>query len=213
MPATVKSIGLGAALLIGLTLLGGAPARAQQDPMLAGAAFAASDLSPLKGVTMLRFIPGRGLVRYGLGESPPALPQRSPPETRAEAAPVSATPQEPIPLFARQGPTGSLSTMIAALVSPSTVQLKAPRWYVYAGAGSHMVGYSFIHSGLNGWTSSGVSVERALVQSEAQLGIALQQGDNAALLGIWHSKDKLLVSSLPSLTEDRVYLTFLHEMK
>ncbi len=50
--------------------------------MLAGAAFARSDLSPLTGVTVLRFVPGYGLVRAPLG-----APETDPDELSAASHP------------------------------------------------------------------------------------------------------------------------------
>ena len=93
------------------------------------------------------------------------------------------------------------------------VSLKVPRWYAYISAGGRAVGYSFNHSAVAGWSSSGVSLERSLIQSRAQLGMAWQYGSDTALLAVMQDKNHFLVPGLASKTENRVFITVMHEVK
>jgi hypothetical protein len=193
------------------------PALAQNDPLLAGAAYAASDLSPITGVTALQFIPGKGLQRTSLDKGPPAaaptaLAALSPAGTQA---PSTETTPVPTAHALGRGPaqsTGSIIDRARAALQP-TAALKVPHWYMFISAGDRAIGYSFVHSSISGWTTAGVSVERSLLQSKAQFGLAWQSGDNIALVSVMRSKEQLLVSDLPGLTDDRVALTLMHEVK
>lgn len=190
-----------------------APASAQIDPMLAGAAFAKSDLRPLTGVTVLRFIPGVGLQRYPLNQPPTesdgadSAPVSTP---EPAAAPVQETrlkadgetlADKPIQVWARQ----ALGEMIN-LTAP-----RASRYYVFVATGDRQLGYNFGHSAVTGWSPEGLTFERSRSRSQVRVGLAWQDGPYSATFGVAQLKARVFAPWRPGLTDDRVELTFVHE--
>jgi hypothetical protein len=186
-------------------------ALAQTDPMLAGAAFARSDLSPLTGVTALSFIPGHGLERRRLdGSSPRPLPAAPIASVTTPAPTAAPSPSQATPiLLAARKP----SSRQALIKDANTRGVDAPHWSMFLAAGSHTVDYSFSHSPMEGWTNSGLSLEHSLVQNQAMAGLAWRDRAYSALFGVTRLKEKFLMSAVPSVTDNRIGVTLVHEQK
>ena len=194
-----------------------APAFAETDPMLAGAAFAKSDLSPLTGVTVLRFVPGVGLERYPLDRPPSdAGEDSSSPVSTTDPASASdpinqlslradaeTLADEPIQVWARD----ALGQVVHLTVP------QASRYYVFIATGDRQLGYNFGLSAASGWSAQGLTFERSRVRSQVRAGLAWQGGPYSALLSFTQLKARVIVPWLPSVTDDRIEVTFIHQDK
>ena len=191
-----------------------APALADVDPMLSGAVFARSDLSPITGVTLLRFVPG-----YGLQRSPLDQPRRDPGEADeppvAETAPAPAT--APLDQISGRPHTQALADKpISAAVRDAVNQviaLKAPnskRFYAFVATGDRQLGFNFGPMAGWGFSPEGLSLERSEVRSTARTGLGWQDGPYTALVSFTQSKPRVLVPWLPAVKDDRLALTLLH---
>lgn len=188
-----------------------APALAQSDPMLAGAVFARSDLSPLTGVTVLRFVPGYGLVRSPLG-APETDPDQPPPLPMPAAAPVA---QSAAPIRSAAPAEKSLAASVREAVS-QTLNLKTPspqRYYAFIATGDRQLGFNFGRTAGWGLSSQGLSLERSEIRSAARAGLGWQDGANTAMVSFTRSKPRVIVPWLSPQADDRLALTYIFAQK
>ena len=192
----------------------GAPALADSDPMLAGAAYARSDLSPLTGLTLLRFVPGHGLERSLLDQPlPDPGPDDAPPVL--ETAPASAT--ATVDQISGRPHTQALADKpISAAVRDAVNQvlaLKTPnskRFYAFVATGDRLLGFNFGPTVGWGLSPEGLSLERSEVRSTIRTGLGWQDGPYTALISFTRSKPRVLVPWLPAVKNDLIGVTLIH---
>ena len=194
------------------------PAFAQETPLLDGAAFAASDISPITGPTELQFVPGHGLIRtpldrHGRKIAPPKPLQLDAARRKgvvyAEAFQPSAVAIRPPPLGAPSMAMG----LIDRLAHPPVQAFKRPRVFVFLSAGDRAVTFSVMRTTDDASAPGATSIEKMLLRSNYQAGLGWRYGDNSAFASVLRTKDQFLAAGEPKLTEDRVAVTLMREVK
>jgi|GEM_PF-2679154 hypothetical protein len=181
--------------------------------MLAGAAFSRSDLSPLTGVTVLRFIPGYGLQRYVLGRPPPDAGGETgagPRDTGAEPAPVRPAPLQILTYDLAGKPIQArVREALGQVVNLTNPQ--ANRFYVFVATGDRQIGFNFAHLGPSGWSPAGLTWESSLIRAQARAGLGWQAGPYTAWLDVMQCKTCFFAPWLPSLTDNRIEVSLIRK--
>lgn len=183
--------------------------------MLAGAAFARSDLSPLSGVTLLRFVPGYGLQR-GPVDQPLTDPRDAapPPILETEARPADWRQGHPMP--GRSDPQALANKPISAAVRDAVSQviaLRAPntkRIYVFVATGDRQLGFNLGPTAGWGFSPEGLSLEHSEVRSVLRTGLGWQDGPYTALISFTQYKPRVVVPWLPAVQNELIGLTLIH---
>ena len=194
------------------------PALAQETPLLNGAAFANSDISPINGPTELQFIPGHGLIRTPLDRHglkiEPLKPLRL--DAPQHKGPVYADAFQPPAVAVRRAPVGaplSAMALVDRLAHPPIQEFKRPRLFVFMSAGDRAVTFSVMRTTDEASAPGATSIEKMLLRSNYQAGLGWRYGDNSAFASILRTKDQFLAPGEPKLTEDRVAVTLMREVK
>jgi hypothetical protein len=183
--------------------------------MLAGAAFARSDLSPVTGVTLLRFVPGYGLQRGSL-DQPLTDPREAPAPPILETESNPPPWQEGLPISGRSDSQALANKPISAAVRDAVSQviaLRAPsskRFYAFVATGDRQLGFNLGPTAGWGFSPEGLSLEHSDVRSVLRTGVGWQNGPYTALISFTEYKRRVVVPWLPAVKNELISLTLIH---